>query len=114
MKITSKNYDETFQNYFYKATQSGVQLCHRVDSEEYLEDEMEIVGGYVCDSLFHRVRRAGVNHVSLYSDISHMDGTQQGFFTTEAEAVALHRDLVLNYIRGLNASSLKTNPINVQ
>jgi hypothetical protein len=115
MKITSKNYDEIFQAYFFKATQSGVQVCNKVDNTERMDEEgLELVTGYVCDSLFHRIRYGGANFVPVYADISHLDSTQQGFFTTEQEAIDFHRELVLNYINGLNASSLKTNPINVQ
>jgi hypothetical protein len=63
--------------------------------------------GYIADSLFTRLRD------TVPADVYHFDLPNQGFFTTEEEATHHHRQLVINYINGLNASSLKTNPINV-
>jgi hypothetical protein len=114
MKITSKNYNELFIDHFYKATSSGVQTCYLVNNADSRTDEsVELVGGYIVDSLFYRIRYGGVNYVPIFADLTHLDSSQQGFFTTEEEAVDFHRQLVINYINGLNASSLKTNPINV-
>lgn len=91
---------------FYKATAGGVQTCYIVESP-WMDDETgDSVTGYVVDNLFIKIR------TDVNSDLTHFDNlANQGFFTTEQEAISYHRELVLNYINGLNASSLKTCPI---
>jgi hypothetical protein len=108
MKITSSVYDTFFKDTFYKATASSVQVCNKVRDYKVGEPSLE---GYTVDSLFNRIRY--VEGVPIYADLTHFDSPNQGFFSTEEEAIALHRELVLNYIRGLNASSLKTCPIDI-
>lgn len=109
MKITSANYYNIDESYFYKATQGGIQLCVKISNFGVGSSYDDEFYGYVVDSLFVRIRYSNGNPNQV--DISHFDQPHQGFFTSEEEAIELHRELVLNYINGLNASSLKTCPI---
>jgi hypothetical protein len=105
MKLQSHNFSQIEGGHFYKATTGGVQKCHIVDNLSSQESGFigDPVWGFVVDSMFVALNKT--------TDFFHFDVPTSGFFTTEQEATDFHRRLVINYINGLNASSLKTNPI---
>lgn len=98
MRITKEIYQSGLPARFFKATLQGVRKCFFTVTIDHV--------GFMCDNVFTEIRPDNPPDLWVFD--------QNHFFSTEREAVAAHRELVIENIANLNCTSLKDCPIDVQ